>query len=131
MTLSILLQTFPAATNRCGCCARPLNQACDPTTQDLGGDCLRCMAVVGDPDAVQFYITFYEEHKHGGPLPPAIGTSRRASPRAHTHMLSYMTSRGYLVALCGQSNVGGHPMNIRATATGITCAGCLGIIATS
>lgn len=39
-------------TVNCGICKRPLNQPDDPTTEDCGGDCLRCMADAGDPQAV-------------------------------------------------------------------------------
>jgi hypothetical protein len=35
---------------RCGICGRPLDQPNDPTSQNCGGDCLRCMAEAGDPD---------------------------------------------------------------------------------
>lgn len=38
----------------CSICKRLLNDPKDPTTQDCGGDCLRCMAEVGeDPDCIQ------------------------------------------------------------------------------
>ena len=40
----------PPQTPTCGICKRPLNQPGDPTTEDCGGDCLRCMAEAGDPD---------------------------------------------------------------------------------
>lgn len=36
----------------CGICRRILNQPDDPSTKDCGGDCLRCMAEAGDPDAI-------------------------------------------------------------------------------
>ena len=36
---------------RCTICQRPLDQPGDPTTAGCGGDCLRCMAEIGnDPD---------------------------------------------------------------------------------
>lgn len=34
----------------CKMCRRPLDQPDDPTTEDCGGDCLRCMAEAGDDD---------------------------------------------------------------------------------
>jgi hypothetical protein len=39
-------------TERCRMCKRPLNQFGDPTTRDCDGDCLRCMAEIGDPDCI-------------------------------------------------------------------------------
>lgn len=38
--------------SRCHICDRLLDQADDPTTKDCGGDCLRCMAEIGDPDCL-------------------------------------------------------------------------------
>jgi hypothetical protein len=35
----------------CYICKRELGTA--PDTQDCGGDCLRCLAEVGDPDALE------------------------------------------------------------------------------
>lgn len=37
---------------KCKICERQLNDPEDPTTKDLGGDCLKCMAEVGDPHAI-------------------------------------------------------------------------------
>lgn len=43
-------------TNRgpqyCNTCKRPLDQPDDKSTEDCGGDCLRCMAMFDDPDCV-------------------------------------------------------------------------------
>lgn len=36
--------------SRCAICNRILNAT--PDSQDLGGDCLRCMALCGDPYAI-------------------------------------------------------------------------------
>lgn len=38
---------------RCTICKRELNTPGDPTTIDCGGDCLKCMAEAGDPEAVK------------------------------------------------------------------------------
>lgn len=35
----------------CTICKRELDNPADPTTRNLGGDCLLCMAEAGDPDA--------------------------------------------------------------------------------
>lgn len=35
----------------CHLCKRELDQKDKPDTEDCGGDCLRCMAYVGDPYA--------------------------------------------------------------------------------
>jgi hypothetical protein len=37
--------------SRCAICDRILNAT--PDSQDLGGDCLRCMALCGDPYAIE------------------------------------------------------------------------------
>lgn len=38
----------------CSICKRPLNDPSDPTTENCGGDCLRCMAEVAeDPDCIK------------------------------------------------------------------------------
>lgn len=40
--------------NTCKMCKRPLDIPNDPTSQDCGGDCLRCMAdVARDPDCIE------------------------------------------------------------------------------
>lgn len=39
-------------TNYCHICKRELNNLADPLSTDCGGDCLQCMAEVGDPDCV-------------------------------------------------------------------------------
>jgi hypothetical protein len=52
--------TAGAQMNRCGICKRELNVASDPTTEDCGGDCLRCMADAGDPDAINAMSRFVE-----------------------------------------------------------------------
>jgi hypothetical protein len=37
----------------CTICGRRLNDPDDPLSRDLGGDCLACMAIIGeDPDAI-------------------------------------------------------------------------------
>jgi hypothetical protein len=36
----------------CNICGRTLDDPSDPTTEDCGGDCLRCMAEAGDPDCI-------------------------------------------------------------------------------
>lgn len=42
-----------AKPTHCRICGRKLDQPNDPTTEDCGGDCLRCMAEVGgDPDCI-------------------------------------------------------------------------------
>lgn len=43
---------MPDTTKACGICRQPLST--DPTSsaRDCGGDCLRCMAEAGDPDAI-------------------------------------------------------------------------------
>ncbi len=38
--------------NHCQICKRALNVKDDPSTEDCGGDCLRCMAEAGDPSAI-------------------------------------------------------------------------------
>jgi hypothetical protein len=45
---------------RCKTCHRLLNELHDPTTQDCGGDCLRCMATAGDLDC-QRHLAEIEE----------------------------------------------------------------------
>jgi hypothetical protein len=35
----------------CKTCGRPLNDPANPLSADCGGDCLRCMAEAGDPEA--------------------------------------------------------------------------------
>lgn len=42
----------PQAVRTCNICYRTLDALDDPTTEDCGGDCLRCMAMVGDPDCI-------------------------------------------------------------------------------
>jgi hypothetical protein len=37
----------------CHICKRLLDDPADPTTEDCGGDCLRCMAEAGDPDCLR------------------------------------------------------------------------------
>ena len=40
-------------TEKCQYCKRLLDDPKDPTTRDCGGDCLRCMAQIGeDPDCI-------------------------------------------------------------------------------
>lgn len=39
-------------TQTCGICGRRLGAPLDPTTEDCGGHCLRCMADAGDPECV-------------------------------------------------------------------------------
>ena len=36
----------------CHICKRELNVDADPMSVDCGGDCLKCMADAGDPDAI-------------------------------------------------------------------------------
>ena len=46
----------------CSICKRPLDQPGDPTTEDCGGDCLRCMAeIVEDPDCIAAMQIIKEE----------------------------------------------------------------------
>lgn len=41
----------------CSLCGRPLNMVNDPLSEDCGGDCLYCMAVVvEDPDCILGFI---------------------------------------------------------------------------
>lgn len=40
--------TMAAQDGNCRICNVPLNQPDDPATKDCGGDCLSCMASVGD-----------------------------------------------------------------------------------
>lgn len=43
----------PPSTPNCNICRRALNVPDDDTTLDCGGDCLRCMADIGDdPDCI-------------------------------------------------------------------------------
>lgn len=37
--------------SNCSTCSIQLDNPDDPTTEDLGGDCLYCMFEAGDPDA--------------------------------------------------------------------------------
>lgn len=37
----------------CNICKRALDNPADPTTKDCGGDCLRCMAEIGDDPECQ------------------------------------------------------------------------------
>lgn len=39
--------------SNCQICKRELNQENDPTTEDCGGDCLKCMASAGDPECIK------------------------------------------------------------------------------
>lgn len=43
----------PKVLAACAICRGPLNIPGDPATKDCGGDCLRCMAEAGDPDAIK------------------------------------------------------------------------------
>lgn len=38
--------------NFCLICNKPLNSPKDPLSEDLGGDCVECMAKTGDPEAM-------------------------------------------------------------------------------
>jgi hypothetical protein len=87
------------------------------------------MAEVGDPDAVRFYIQFYENNASTGSLPPPVRKQRRASPKVvRVHKFAFMNAANYMFALCGQSNVGGRAAGFRATDTGITCPECLHLL---
>ena len=48
------MKTYPQCSkpfiHYCGICKRALNDPNDRTTEDCGGDCLRCMAECGDED---------------------------------------------------------------------------------
>jgi len=46
---------------RCHICKRKLNNPHDRSTQDCGGDCLRCMAWAGDPDCIARLKTIEEQ----------------------------------------------------------------------
>jgi hypothetical protein len=37
----------------CRTCKQELDQKDKPSTKNCGGDCLRCMALFGDPDAIK------------------------------------------------------------------------------
>ncbi len=40
-------------SDKCKICGRELDHPNDPTTKDCGGDCLKCMAEIGeDPDCI-------------------------------------------------------------------------------
>lgn len=46
---------------RCHICKRILDNPDDPFSIDCGGDCLRCMAWAGDPDAIEKLTAIQEE----------------------------------------------------------------------
>ena len=51
-------------SDKCKICKRELDNPDDPTTKDCGGDCLKCMAEIGeDPDCV----TAMEKISDAGP----------------------------------------------------------------
>lgn len=52
--------------SNCKICGRELDTS-DPTTQDCGGDCLKCMAEAGDPDCIKSMELLEHTHCWGGP----------------------------------------------------------------
>lgn len=48
-----LLKALEPHDDRCNVCKRKLNQVNDSSTKNCGGDCLKCKAEAGDPDAMR------------------------------------------------------------------------------
>jgi hypothetical protein len=42
----------------CSTCRQPLNTPGDASSEDCGGDCVRCMAAFGDPDCIRSMAEF-------------------------------------------------------------------------
>jgi hypothetical protein len=62
----------------CNICKRPLDDPSDPTTEDCGGDCLRCMAEVAeDPDCIERLAALYRPRDDGTVI--AVGGEPGAS----------------------------------------------------
>jgi hypothetical protein len=56
--------------SRCNICGKPLDVPGDESTRDCGGDCLRCMAEIGeDPDCIRGMIAAgFTAQRNGKPM---------------------------------------------------------------
>lgn len=57
---------------RCRICNRVLDQPNDPSTDNCGGDCVKCMADSGDPDCIKAMEKLSGSDKHEWPRPEFI-----------------------------------------------------------
>ena len=52
-------------SKHCHICKVELDQPGKPETEDCGGDCLECMAIMGDPECVAAMVEIRREQQSG------------------------------------------------------------------
>lgn len=66
----------------CTICKTLLNRPDDPTTEDCGGDCLRCMAEAGDPECLMSMLRIRSASRFFSNFTPSDEERMRASALA-------------------------------------------------